>query len=331
MESSSRNNSSGNINKPCEEQFSNQQKAEILLEHLNSSVKLKNHKFSVVEIVEALDTNNFEYFITVEEKDGEVIERCGVCNSASSQTLLKHIEHHFITKSCNECNGMYYINFQSTRHREKYHYGRCSFCNRPIQNAKKHEEICPRRKVPSGLTCHHCGKICSELASLRAHVRDVHEQKPCTKNLVCETCGKTNFKNMVNYRWHVKKHIDPFFYCKICKAQFNTTGKLYRHKKDVHMDVIGEFCDICGIKVPSIKQHNWIKHKPVDCSHCGKQYQNKLCLRKHVKLVHQKDLLIACELCNKEFSCKSALIKHMRNVHRMAKWTTTQIDSKNFV
>ena len=93
------------------------------------------------------------------------------------------------------------------------------------------------------------------------------------------------------------------------------------HKKEVHIDVIGEFCDICGVIVPSIATHNTLKHKPVHCDDCGKQYSSKETLNKHIRLVHKKNLRIECDLCNKELSCKTALLKHMRTVHKIANWT----------
>ena len=149
--------------------------------------------------------------------------------------------------------------------------------------------------------------------------RNFHEQS--TENLVCPTCGKDNFKNIRCYKDHIQKHTDQVIHCKICNQQFKTRRKLFVHKKEVHIDVIGEFCDICGVIVPSIATHNTLKHKPVHCDDCGKQYSSKETLNKHIRLVHKKNLRIECDLCNKELSCKTALLKHMRTVHKIANWT----------
>ena len=150
--------------------YTNKVKAEQFLEYLES-LRNKNHKFTLEEVLTALETKNFEYFIKIENKDGEIMERCGVCNRANLPTLFRHIEFHFVTKSCSDCKGMLYIQFQSDQHKAMFHYDRCTFCNRPIKNARKHEEICPLRKVSAGLTCPSCGKTFLQPAHLRAHVR----------------------------------------------------------------------------------------------------------------------------------------------------------------
>ncbi len=150
--------------------LTNKVKAEQFLDYLKSLRRKTNH-FTLEGVLESLETKNYEYFINKENKDGEIIERCGVCNIANLPNLLRHIEIHFVTKSCSDCNGMLVIQFQSQTHKAMFHYERCTFCNRPIKNARKHEEVCPFRKISAGLTCPNCGKTFSQAAALSAHIR----------------------------------------------------------------------------------------------------------------------------------------------------------------
>jgi len=296
-----------NLEKPEEPSFHG--KAEIFVEFMKT-VK-KNDDYVVYEVVVALETKNYEFFTTVKEKDGEIMKQCVICKC--SKKFLRdpnHIKNHFNFNPCKIC-GLWLLQFQSPRHKEQKHWKRCRDCSHPVKNFENH--TCPRRVIPSGLKCEMCGESFNNPAKLSLHKLMKHSNK----NFICDICGRTDFEHIMAYRRHMKTHSEQVYTCKICQQQFKSISELSNHKKDEHLDVIGQFCDICGIVVPSLKTHNRFKHAPANCDICGKQFAHKDSLSRHIQTTHDKRHTVQCDVCNKEFSCRSTLTKHLKRVHKM--------------
>jgi len=291
------------------EEPSIQSKAETLVEFMKS-VK-KNDNLVIKDVVQALEAENYQVFSYVKEKDGVVKRHCGIC-TANVELDTNHIKNHFKLHACKSC-GLWMFQFQSPRHNEQKHLKRCRFCCKYRRDIEKHK--CPFRVVSSGLKCEICGKSFKNNAYLVKHKWWKH--KSTDFHAICDICGRNDFKNKNVYSIHVKKHTTLAYPCNLCPAVYKTQHKLLTHRNNEHTDVLGQFCDLCGIVVPSLSKHNYFKHKPKKCEICEKEFGNKQLLNKHIKQVHEQSLRVQCGECNKEFSCKGSLNKHNRNVHKI--------------
>merc|ERR1719354_56332 len=304
-------NNEGNDIKPMEkpEEPSVQTKAETFVEYMKT--QKKNDGFVLQDVVNALQSENYHYFSNVKEKDGEILKQCSICkDSKRFLSEPNHVKNHFNFYPCKVC-GQWLLQFLQPSHKEQNHWRRCRDCSHPVKNLENH--TCSHRVIASGLKCEICGESFLKPAKLNLHKLTKHSNK----NFICDICGRTDFEHVMAYRRHMKGHTDQTFTCHVCKAQFKKKSELKNHKKNEHLDVIGQFCDICGIVVPSLKTHNKFKHMPVNCEICGKQFGDKYLLTKHIQGTHEKSLIVQCDVCNKEFSCKSSLAKHLKRVHKL--------------
>ena len=63
-------------------------------------LKQKTHKFTVEEVLSSLDTDKYEYFITGKEKNGKILEQCGICLRTGIPALDSHLKSHFELVPC---------------------------------------------------------------------------------------------------------------------------------------------------------------------------------------------------------------------------------------
>jgi len=257
----------------------------------------------------ALQTENYVYFTNVRGIDDAVMRRCILCINKD----MNHIKNHFNLKACRKC-GVWMLEFEIEQHLRLKHMKKCRLCLKLRIDIDSHN--CAGKEVPVGLKCELCGETCKTKLQLQKHKRREHS----TKTYFCETCGRSDFKNQMAYRSHIKNaHTEQTFTCNICPAQFQNRNHLRAHKREQHLDVCGQFCDICMKLVISLKTHNSKRHSktPVNCNICGKEYSNKDSLSKHIQIVHEKAEVGQCEICNKDFSSKKALYKHLKKLHKL--------------
>ena len=179
--------------------------------------------------------------------------------------------------------------------------------------------------------CDICGKSFSSAQYLKIHIRTVHEGH---KDYKCESCGKsfTQASTLKKHSAHgkeclkrqMKKHKKKIR-CIInnCQDSFDSIIELREHKKDKHADDIKNFnCEHCGKPYnnrPSLNRHVKAVHENLrfTCELCGKKYTGKKYLQQHIKVVHNRIYDFSCDEvgCTKGFSTASELKKHIECVH----------------
>ena len=102
----------------------------------------------------------------------------------------------------------------------------------------------------------------------------------------CLTCGKSNFKRLKDYRYHVNNCGE--FTCTICAMVLCSKTEMKRHM-EVHLET----------------------HK---CAVCSKLFKTKQGLDRH-NLVHNKDVQYICPHCTATFTQKFNLKRHINKQH----------------
>ena len=134
----------------------------------------------------------------------------------------------------------------------------------------------------------------------------------------CEQCEKS-FTCDDDLNLHVKSDHGKVkdFFCEICAKTFSTAQILNTHRKGVHSDVKKYPCHICG---QSYKTKSYLiihtrihtGEKPHCCDKCGKSFADPSALINHNKMQHsEKQETISCEVCGKAFQSKKNIKRHM--------------------
>lgn len=156
-----------------------------------------------------------------------------------------------------------------------------------------------------------------------------------TSRSVCDQCGK-RFSNVYTLSAHKKQVHDGIksFACNICENRFATKHKLQRHFLGVHSDKRDFHCDTCG---NSFKTRDMlVKHQrthfdkgPFSCVFCDEVFKFKSGLDHHTKLKHleketsSKDSkpkvteFYECPICNKLLKSLKQLQRHEASSHQM--------------
>lgn len=159
--------------------------------------------------------------------------------------------------------------------------------------------------------------------------------------IICDQCGK-GFSNVYTLAAHKKQVHEGIkkFACNICETKFATKYKLHRHHLGVHSAKRDFHCSSCG---HSFKTRDMlIKHQrthsgigPFACELCDAVFKFKSGQEHHVKLKHtlkscededpnilkEPSLLYACSFCKKVY-------KTLKLLERHEKFHTTQVEFK---
>ncbi|XP_050521795.1 zinc finger protein OZF-like [Daktulosphaira vitifoliae] len=146
-------------------------------------------------------------------------------------------------------------------------------------------------------TCKICPESFTKFNDLILHDSNVHVDFP--KNYVCKSCGKL-FLSEERLCIHENIHREKLFECHLCLKRFTQKKTLDNHL-NVH---IGQFtCQICGYK--SHNAHNLKIHENThssiklhSCNSCKKDFSTKSSLSRHIRLVHQKNIMFRCNQCD---------------------------------
>ncbi|KAI5635917.1 zinc-finger double domain-containing protein [Phthorimaea operculella] len=158
------------------------------------------------------------------------------------------------------------------------------------------------------LVCEQCNKLLPTLVLFKKHVkrcllpRDQERRRRENKekgskqiynlNLMCELCGKGNFKCFSTLRSHQRVHTGERPYsCDICQKGFREMQFLKNHMK-THTDERRYKCPFCpkafrqmGHRAAHILTHT--KERPFACTTCTKRYTGLTALKEHINTAHR--------------------------------------------
>jgi uncharacterized Zn-finger protein len=141
--------------------------------------------------------------------------------------------------------------------------------------------------------CHHCGIRLNYHNSMRQHVKTHFEPKP----FGCDVPDcQEKFRNISDARAHVKSHrIETgrslIHTCTICGKSFSLKQVLKQHYK-IHGDTTFN-CDQCPavFKIITHLRKHILRHtglKPFSCHDCGKNFQTKDSIQRHLERCKNK-------------------------------------------
>lgn len=160
--------------------------------------------------------------------------------------------------------------------------------------------------------CGECGKECSDLESVSAHMEthNKEEQYECGE---CRLVFPYKYALLQHTRTHHTDH-RPYT-CDVCAASFATKSGLRNHRT-IHLSLRYP-CDECGhiFKGRSglylHKQRVHRGRKDFACDYCGKLFALK-CQRDNHRRVHTGEKPYKCEICGAGFKAQSGLYVHRK-------------------
>ena len=176
-------------------------------------------------------------------------------------------------------------------------YKACPICGKAVGQRGGHicleeEEERKRKKAEETHVCQLCGKVYSSMASLDYHNRTIHSKNEAT----CQFCGKV-FDHEIALKSHIHRSHREITPCDLCGAMVK---HMKTHLQTVHLD-------------DSEKNHQ--------CSECGKGFDNKDSLKRHMMNAHLKLRPHKCRYgCDMAYNDRSNMRQHERKKHG-AVWT----------
>ncbi|XP_070546575.1 zinc finger protein 493-like [Ptychodera flava] len=177
----------------------------------------------------------------------------------------------------------------------------------------------------NAFSCDVCGATFGARSSLRRH-----KVKHRRTELHCDYCEyKTYCKYQLNI--HMKRHSDSeAFNCKFCGKHLVTLGSLNNHIQRFHIqskyqctDCEKEFSVLYDLN-RHIALHHQDNINQFICEKCGKGFQTKVMLTRHLRCTHSESP-VQCEVCGKQFSHHSTLRVHSQ-IHNKAIYQSHQCE-----
>ena len=187
--------------------------------------------------------------------------------------------------------------------------------------------------------CSYCGKSFEKSHVLKRHIKTIHEKETDYR---CEICD-TSYTQKSTLDRHIRSahenensdedyiptvyenetptiEIDKKYKCDFCGKSFEKSLVLNRHVKTIHEKGLNYKCEICDIKYfgsqHELDEHMKIKHETKNnCSYCGKSFEKKSVLYRHIKTIHEKETDYRCEICDTSYTQKSTLDTHIKTFH----------------
>ncbi len=227
---------------------------------------------------------------------------CQDCSKTgfAGKELAEHIKQNHTQQTnvdCNLCSEVFVSGYQWFKHVGAAHKNTCPACYQTLGDKKElrvgghncfYVDI--DKHNYSSATCYKCRLRFPDKSKLPKHV---------------ETC--------------------PNFPCFFCKVSSTTEIALSNHVRfhDLNKEdkaIRTYICPLCGVEFRyknEFKTHE-LEHtsgNPNQCHLCGKSFQIKTRLVRHLKNVHYGSRDFLCNLCGKSFKEKGSQLKHERNVH----------------
>ncbi|XP_049882435.1 zinc finger protein 91-like [Pectinophora gossypiella] len=140
--------------------------------------------------------------------------------------------------------------------------------------------------------CGKCNHTFRDIASLHAHLKEVHGHEV---DFTCSVCKKS-FNTRTELSCHARGHATRAHACHVCGHAFRTLSMLTEHAR-VHTGERPFPCDVCGVafrRSTAMRNHRLI-HSGVRawaCAVCGRRFRIRSDLRTHLRLKHPARLLV---------------------------------------
>ncbi|KAJ8704921.1 hypothetical protein PYW08_012241 [Mythimna loreyi] len=177
---------------------------------------------------------------------------CTICDKVFrwKTSLKRHLEKHEVKgKSstgaayCSMCNVSFASIFSYQRHLKNSlkHVTQdqlkfiCDHCNKRFADKTKLRDHIEEKHLHKTYQCQICLKPSKNRVGLDQHIRNVHKGRP--NNKMCHHCGK-GFPTKVQLESHIRSHTgERPFICEYCPTTFSQQSNLYKHNRQVHLNI----------------------------------------------------------------------------------------------
>ncbi|XP_053401417.1 uncharacterized protein LOC123550620 isoform X2 [Mercenaria mercenaria] len=186
---------------------------------------------------------------------------------------------------------------------------------------KPTEERSEHKTEEKNYQCKHCEKTFRYQQGLKRHITEQHEENA---KVPCPICGKL-FKSEQNVQRHSKIHVGPFT-CPHCIKVFTERSEYNDHIKSEHADLMYpcKECDAILPSKKAFVSHVKTQHSNSDelmegikdkkCTVCDKKFDKKTDLENHM-VIHSAERTQECPACHKKYKLLHTLERHIKDVH----------------
>ncbi|XP_052746007.1 zinc finger protein 878 [Bicyclus anynana] len=119
----------------------------------------------------------------------------------------------------------------------------CDHCDQRYVDKTKLRDHIEEKHLYRTFQCHICHKPSKNRVGLEQHVRTVHTGRP--NNRICHHCGK-GFPTNLQLESHIRTHTgERPFMCEYCPATFSQQSNLYKHHRQVHLNMKSKRYPLC--------------------------------------------------------------------------------------
>ncbi|XP_013144614.1 PREDICTED: zinc finger protein 557-like [Papilio polytes] len=119
----------------------------------------------------------------------------------------------------------------------------CDHCKKRFADKTKLRDHIEDKHLHKVYNCHICNKATKNRVGLDQHIRYVHRDRP--NNKMCHYCGK-GFPTKVQLESHIRTHTgERPFICEYCPTTFSQKSNLYKHNRQVHLNIKTKRYSLC--------------------------------------------------------------------------------------